>query len=182
MGVTNMTAKEIHTEIMNHPVQISDKACEALALEGADPVYAGSGWTDVRGQNVSNPAPGQGVEQYVVLFSSAHDAAAFFTASAQTWVACSNRQLAVTSPGRPDRVLNIGPVANMRNILSADTQLEVSPPPGAQGPFVVRCQRALTVANNVIIDVWVGGLRQESSESSNFAVIIANQIAAKVPT
>ena len=36
------------------------------------------------------------VDQVVVLFSSAHDADAFFTASAQRWPACSNRQYTYT--------------------------------------------------------------------------------------
>jgi serine/threonine kinase PknH len=52
------------------------------------------------------------VLQSVVLFSSAHDADAFFTTSAQRWPACANRQYTETVAGKPDRVFTVGPVSN----------------------------------------------------------------------
>ena len=57
--------------------------------------------------------------QDVVLFSSAHDAGAFFTASAQSWPACSNRQYTLTVAGKPDQVFTVGPVSNTNGTLSA---------------------------------------------------------------
>jgi hypothetical protein len=37
---------------------------------------------------------------------------AFFTASAQSWPACANRQYTVTVAGKPDEVWTVGPVSN----------------------------------------------------------------------
>ncbi len=73
------------------------------------------------------------------------DAAAFFTASAQRWPACSNRQYTLTQPGQPDLVWTVGPVTNTNGTLSA-TQT-------TQGGNGWACERALTVPNNVAIDI-----------------------------
>ena len=110
-----------------------------------------------------------------MLFSSAHDADAFFTASAQSWPACSNRQYSVTVAGAPDQVFTVGPVSNINGTLSATKTLET-------GYWLWQsCQRALTVANNVAIDVQACSQNQSDSQSDS-AVNIAHQIAAKVPT
>ncbi|MGH3969773.1 MAG: sensor domain-containing protein [Mycobacterium sp.] len=179
MDVTGMHVSANRTAMNEPPYQVSDKACLFVGIPAADPVYAGSGWTAVRGRADSNPGPGQGVDQNVVLFTSAQDAAAFFTASAQSWSACSNRRLAVSVPGRQgEGSLNMGTVSNTNSILSAPVE-EVSIPNAQDQSFEVLTQRALALANNVIIDVWVGGLQQHSAE---MAVTIAKQIAAKVPT
>lgn len=112
------------------------------------------------------------VAQSVVLFPSAHDAAAFFTASAQHWPACSNRRFNVTFPGDPDEVWTVGPVSNTNGTLSA-TLTGILARNGASGT----CERALTVANNVAIDIDACG-----ANPSGAAVNIADQIAVKVPT
>jgi hypothetical protein len=63
----------------------------------------------------------------------------------------------------------VGPVSNTNGTLSATETQE-----GSSG---YTCQRALTAANNVAIDVLAC-----SSNQSDSAVNIAHQIAAKVPT
>lgn len=103
------------------------------------------------------------------MFSSAHDAGAFFTASAQQWSACSNRQFTFTQTGSANQVWSVGPISNTNGTLSATTAEE-----GANG---WACQRALTVANNVAIDVMAC-----SYSPADSAVTIAHQIAAKVHT
>jgi hypothetical protein len=111
------------------------------------------------------------VDQGVVLFPSARNAGAFFTASAQRWAACANRQLTYTKPGQPDGVWTVGAVSNTNGILSATKTLE-----GGNGRS---CQRALTVANNAVIDVIACSYTQSDATAG---VNIAHQIAAKVPT
>jgi len=69
-------------------------------------------------------------------------------------------------------VWSVGPVSNTNGTLSA-TQTQLSAQPKIIG---WACQRALTVANNVAIDV-----SECSSSQSGLAVNIAHQIAAKVP-
>jgi serine/threonine kinase PknH len=113
------------------------------------------------------------VQQGVVLFSSAHDAGAFFIASAKSWPACSNRRYTYTPAGEPDHVVTVGPVSNINGTLSATETVG-----GGTG---WACQRALTVANNVAIDVNACSRNQSDSQSDS-AVNIAHQIAAKVPT
>jgi hypothetical protein len=65
-------------------VKLSDKDCLFVAAAAEAPVYAGSGWTAVRGQYLTEPGAGVDhlVAQLVVSFPSANDAGAFFTASA----------------------------------------------------------------------------------------------------
>ncbi|MGB6206244.1 sensor domain-containing protein, partial [Mycobacterium sp.] len=130
-------------------------------------VYEGSGWTALRGNNLQEPGHETHlVGQAVVLFPSAPDADAFFTASAQRWPAC--RQFTYTSAGKPDVYDTVGPVSNTNGTLSATVTHSASS---------WTCQRALTVANNVAIDITACSFSPTDS-----AVNIAHQIAAKVPT
>jgi len=131
-------------------------------------VYDGSGWTAMRSQHLREPVdnyPHQ-VWQAVVSFPSANDAARFFSASAQRWPACSNRQYHyINDPGNPDTVWTVGPVANISDTLSTTRM----------GGEWWTCQRALTVSNNVAIDVAAC-----PNNSADAAVVIAHQIAAKM--
>jgi serine/threonine kinase PknH len=126
----------------------------------------------------------------VVLFSSthdagafftasAHDAGAFFTASAQSWPACANRQFTVNVAGKLDRVWTVGPVSNTNGTLSATKT--VCGGNSSWTWYWFSCQRALTVANNVAIAVMACSANRSDSQSDS-AVNIAHQIAAKVPT
>jgi hypothetical protein len=67
----------------------------------------------------------------------------------------------------PDKVWTVGPIANTNGTLSTTRTLE-----GGNG---WACQRALTVRNNVAIDVAAC-----SANPADAAVNIADQIAAKV--
>ncbi|MFZ0906640.1 MAG: sensor domain-containing protein [Mycobacterium sp.] len=173
MGATGITVKRnIAAMLDDASAHVPDKACLPLLFPAQPAVYEGSGWTGVHGQGLSEPGGilNHRVFQFVVLFSSAHDAGAFFTASDQRWSACANRQLTFTAAGQPDQVRTVGPVSNTNGTLSATTQ------PLGGGNDLLTCQRALTVANNVAIDVSVC-----SHSQSDAAVNIAHQIAAKVP-
>jgi hypothetical protein len=128
----------------------------------------------VRGQELKGPVSGPPVHdvgQFVVLLPSAQDAAAFFTASAQLWQGCSNRQFTVSAPGSgmPDTVETVGSVANTNGTLSATLTNAAN--------SGINCQRALTVANNVAVDVQACNA---SPTSDAVAVSVAHQIATKV--
>jgi serine/threonine kinase PknH len=166
-----MTAVTTYTATYDDSAHVSDKACLPLNGPAEKLVYAGTGHTAVRGQAFRDPGdnPTHVVQQVVVLFSSAQAADAFFTASAQHWPACANRQFTYTQAGKPDVVETVGPVSETNGTLSA-TQTQEAGNGWA-------CQRALTVANNVAIDVVACSYTQ-----SDFAIGIAHQIAAKVPT
>jgi serine/threonine kinase PknH len=171
MGATGVTVAATYTAMYDDSAGLADKACQPLDSSAQAAVYAGSGWSAVRAQTLHEPGDNyaHSVGQSLVLFSSAHDAGAFFTASAQSWSACSNRRFTYTQAGQPDSVWTVGPVSNTNGTLSATKTQE-----GSSG---YTCRRALTVANNVAIDVQAC-----SSNQSDSAVNIAHQIAAKVPT
>jgi membrane associated rhomboid family serine protease len=170
MGASEMTLTAMPNALAEDSAYVSDKACLPLAGAGEASAYAGSGWSALRGREFREPGDFSYVThlvgQYVVLFSSAHDADAFFTASAQSWPACSGRQYTATGAGT---VWDVGPVSNINGTLTATLTGD-----GVKG---WACQRALATANNVAIDV-----RACSYTQSDSAVNIVQQIAAKVPS
>jgi hypothetical protein len=91
---------------------------------------------------------------------------AFRGRSPQKWPAC--HQFIWTVAGEPGVDNSVGPVSNTNGALSATLTK-----PGTSAV----CQRALTVANNVAVDITAC-----SNNQSDAAVNIAHQIAAKVPT
>jgi hypothetical protein len=166
MSATGMTVSKAATALVDDSGVISDKACLPVNDAAEAAAYAGSGYSAVRVQTLQGQIPV--ADQAVVLFSSGHDAGAFFTAAAQRWSACSNRQY--TENSTPPLVITVGPVSNASGTLNVTETVAVNGTPLMQ-------ERALTVANNVVIDVAAGGLSRPGA-----AVNIARQIAAKVPT
>jgi hypothetical protein len=167
IGATGMTVTKTHTVMSDDSATMAPKECLAVDGSAQAQVYAGSNFMAARDQTLQEGDDfTHYVEQAVVLFPSAKQAGAFFTASAQQWPAChqythtqSNSQWAV------------GPISNTNGTLSTTaTQLNAKAPGWG-------CGRALAIRNNVIIDV-----NTCSANPTDSAVNIANQIAAKVPT
>jgi hypothetical protein len=112
----------------------------------------------------------------VVSFPSAKEAGAFFTASTQSWPACANRQFTIVMMGT-NMAHTVDPVSNTNGTLSVTQNQD-----GVD--LVFSCQRALTVANNIVVDVMACSLNQTDAQfdaQSDAAINIAHQIAAKVP-
>ena len=172
MAAAGMRATTTYTTMKGLNGQVSNKACLPLADPVDAAVYAGSGWYAMRGQGLDEPGWNHLVYQNVVLFPSAHDADTFFTASAQSWPACANRQFTVTQTGKPDQVWTVGPVSDTGHMLHA-TKTQVL----GEG---WTCHRGLTVANNVAIDVQACS-KPQSEVSPLTAYTIAQQIVVKVP-
>jgi serine/threonine protein kinase len=164
MGATGMTSVGTMTTMPDSSSFVSDAACLPLAAAVQAKVYASSGWSDMRAQMVAKSQQ-SAVTQAAVSFPSPQGAASFFTASTQSWQACSNRQFTLAMNGN-SQVHTVGPVSDTNGTLSAT----ITP----ANSFGV-CARALTVANNVAIDV------SECGGPPGAAVDIAHQIAAKVP-
>jgi serine/threonine protein kinase len=174
MGVTGLVVAETSTAMDgDNDITQVEQACLPLYQPGEAPAYAHSGWTALRVESLTRPGAGLPMAvQYAVLLPSANDANAFFTASAQSWQACSNRQYTWTGTGAVKGMVvwSVGPVSNVNGTLSATET-------GKGEAGSITCQRALTVANNIVIDINVC-----ENDPSNVAVTIAHQIAAKVPT
>jgi hypothetical protein len=174
MGNTGVAVGQTFNEMLDVAANVSDKACEPIANPAEANVYAGSGWTDVVGQVLVEPGSTyrHAVFQVVVSFHSAQDASAFFTTSAQQWPACANRQYTNVKMGQ-EMVHNVGPVSNTDGTLSV-TQTQ----PHGEATFT--CQRALTAAGKVVVDVAACSLNLPDAShdaQSDAAVNIAHQIA-----
>jgi hypothetical protein len=168
MNADGITVNETYTEMFDDSANIPDKDCRFVDDPADTSVYNGSGWIAVRRQHLREPVDDFAHEiwQAVVSFPSANDAARFFSASAQRWPACSNRQYHyINDPGQPDTVWTVGQIANISDTLSTTRD-------GGKG---WACQRALTVSNNIAVDVAACSVNPAQA-----AVIIAHQIAAKV--
>ena len=167
MEATDMAVTRTHTALSDDSTTMQPREC--LAIDGAaqEPVYADSGYSGVREQTLSEGDDFEHfAEQAVVAFPSAKQAAAFFATAAQQWPACheySHLQSGTTWIA--------GPITNADGMLST-----IATQDNAGNDVSWACGRALTVANNVVVDV-----NTCSADPKDTAVIIAGQIAAKVP-
>ncbi|WP_197379736.1 sensor domain-containing protein [Mycolicibacterium mengxianglii] len=140
---------------------------ECLAIDGAAEavVYANRKIRAEREQSLNNGnAFTNYLKQAVVLFWYSKPAAEFFESSVQQWPAC--HQYTHTQSGSE---WVVGEITNRNGTLSTvATQQEAAAPGWA-------CGRALSLRNNVIIDV-----NTCSADPGDSAVRIAEQIGAKV--
>lgn len=167
MEATDMAVTRTHTALSDDSATMAPQEC--LAIDGAaqEPVYAGSGYSGVREQALSEGDNFEHfAEQAVVAFPSAKQAAAFFAAAARQWPACHEY-----SHLQSGTIWSAGPIVNADGMLST-----VATQDNAGNDVSWACGRALTVANNVVIDV-----NTCSADPRDTAVVIARQIAAKVP-
>jgi hypothetical protein len=152
---------------------ITDKNCLAVDGPAQEKVYAGTGWTAIRGERLDDSIDDSKKRRHyaiqaVVAYPSAHDANAFYDSSAPTWSACSKRRYAEVTTGQPDTVWTVAPISNDNGMLTTSLVQE-----GGDG---WTCQRALAVRNNVAIDIVACSYGQSGSPAFD----IAQQIAAKV--
>lgn len=168
VGATGMTVDDTSTKFQDDTNKISDKDCLPVDGPGEAQAYAGSKSSAVRMQFLAEPVEDYShhVTQAVVSFPSANEASAFFSTSTQRWQACSNRKFTDTSEP-PPVVWTVGPVSNSNGTLGTVKTQE-------DGSWA--CQLALTVRNNVAIDISACSAKPPADSAVN----IANQIAAKV--
>src|SRR5271166_5221990 len=166
MGATDMTVTKSRVAMSDDSATMEPKVCLAIDGSAQAQVYAGSNFiaeldqTLQEGDNFTHFA-----EQAVVLFPSAKQADAFFTASAQQWPAC-HQYTHIQSKTQ----WTVGAISNTNGTLSTTATQQNANAPGWG------CGRALAARNNVVIDVTTC-----SANPADSAVTIANQIAAKVP-
>lgn len=170
VGATGMTVAGTSTSLAEDVTAAPDApdevACVGIAGTAEAQAYAGFGSTAVRDQLLQVPGddgPSLYAAQAVVLFPTAEVAAAFFIESAKRWSACREYDRAGT-------LTTVGPVSDGDGMLSTSLTIKNENAPDGL------CERALTVENNVAIDVYACG------GSSDSAITIAEQIAAKVPS
>jgi serine/threonine kinase PknH len=146
MGSSTMEPGKPITEMDSSSVTLSSPGCQGALYTSQDPVYAGTGYTGVSGLVSSEPGDNYDhwVNQAVVAFPSADKAKAFLQTSADKWKACAGKTVTVTNKGKTYRWTFAQINGSPPKITVLDTQ------EGADG---WECQRAMGVANNVIVDV-----------------------------
>ena len=169
MSAGGMTVHTSRQNMWDDSPHVANADCLAVDGPAEDKIYAGSGWTAMRAQVLQEPGEtwAHYVLQSIIAFPSVADAATFFTASSNSWRACSNRRFTYTRPG-PDRVWTTTQVSNTTGTLAISLAMD--------GLKHWACQHALRVANNAAIDVQACGYHPADST----AVAIADQIATKL--
>ncbi|MGD1256918.1 sensor domain-containing protein [Mycobacterium seoulense] len=131
---------------------VSNPGCLGIysPAEAAD--YQGSNWTAVQGQILDDAAPvapEHALVQVLIGFRDADSARQFFSQAKTRWTGCADRSITVTTPGHAPVTWDLGaPQATDTTLASMQTQ------PGGRG---APCQRAMGLANNVIVDaLWCG--------------------------
>ncbi|WP_293345391.1 sensor domain-containing protein [Mycobacterium sp.] len=186
LGVTGTQSKEKTDKLQDDTAKQQWPAgwkfpddCVFAVGPGESPVYANSGYTAVSGDDdAASLPPGANepdpeVAQLLVLFPSAKEANAFFTTSTQSWPACANRQFKTPAgPDSPEMNWQVGPVSNSNGTLTTTLTMTAS---NNGNVLTMTGQRALTVRNNIVVDVGV--IRKDPPD---LGVKVANQIAGKV--
>ena len=173
LGAKSMKVWVNAKNLWNWSSGVNDKNCLAIDGPAQEKVYAGTGWTGMRGQRIDDSVDGSKKRdhyaiQALVAFPTSRDADAFYDASVQSWAACSKRRFSDVTAGQPDTVWTVAGVTTDNSMLSTSEVQE-----GGDG---WTCQRALTARNNVAVDVVTCAYNQVGSSASD----IASQLAAKV--
>lgn len=170
---TGMRLRESVQAMWDASPTFSDRSCLAMYGPAQQAVYADTGWTAMRGRrlddNFDDPAVrNDSAVEAVIAYPTARQANTFYDASVRRWFACADRKFVEHRPGKPEVAWTVGDAHKLGGTLSTSEVQESS-----DG---WACQRALTVRNNVVIDVATCG----SFLPGGSAADLAQQIAARV--
>ncbi|MGE2818100.1 sensor domain-containing protein, partial [Mycobacterium heidelbergense] len=146
MGSSTMEPGKPIQSMDTSSVTLSSPDCQGALYTSQDPVYAGSGYTGVSGLVSSEPGDNYDhwVNQAVVRFPSADKAKSFMQTAAGKWKGCAGKTVTVTNKGKTYRWTFAQINGSPPKMTVLDTQ------EGADG---WECERAMSQANNVIVDV-----------------------------
>ncbi|MEB3981173.1 sensor domain-containing protein, partial [Mycobacterium sp. 663a-19] len=146
MGSSTMEPGKPIQSMDTSSVTLSSPDCQGALYTSQDPVYAGSGYTGVSGLVSSEPGDNYDhwVNQAVVLFPSAEKAKSFMQTAAGKWKGCAGKTVTVTNKGKTYRW-------TFAQINGAPPKMTVLDTQEAADGW--ECQRAMSQANNVIVDV-----------------------------
>ncbi len=168
MGASGMQPEQatFHA-LLVPPGTMSDPNCRGTVFVAQQPVYQGSGYAAISGQELHEPGNPYAhlVDQAAVSFPSADQALAFVTNSADKWRACGGQTITLSFNGQSDRWI----VGVLTGVVPTIVQLHTL----ASGTWA--CQHVLSAVSNVVIDVIAC-----ADQISDQARIIADKMAAKV--
>ncbi|MEB4210216.1 serine/threonine-protein kinase PknH/PknJ [Mycobacterium sp. 94-17] len=168
MGSSSMQPGKPITATDSSSVTVSAPDCQGALYTTQDPVYAGTGYSAVSGLVSSEPGDNYDhwVNQAVVLFPSADKAKSFVENSAEKWKGCAGKTVTVNNKSKTYRWTFAQVQGEPPRITLIDTQ------EAADG---WECQRALSVANNVVVDINACGYHISDQGGQ-----IADKIVAKI--
>jgi hypothetical protein len=147
MGSTTMTVTSELEEMTDQSDDVSNRDCLGAMYGAQQPVYAGSGWTDVRDQVAHGPDDDNRhwVEQTAVLYPSAEEAQRLFDDSKSAWEACADSTVAV---GNSDSS-SLWELSDVRSDGTLLTQVTTQEDTGGWA-----CQHALSAVSNLTVEAW----------------------------
>ncbi len=167
MGASTMKPGKPITSMDTSELTLSAADCQGALYTSQDPVYAGSGYTGMSGLVSSEPGDDytHWVNQAVVAFPSSEKAKSFIESSANKWKDCAGKTVEVTKNGDTLRWTLAQMSGAPPKITLADTQ---------EGGDGWGCQRVMSVANNVIVDVRACAYRIDDQGNKIADKIVAN--------
>ncbi len=168
MGASNIEPSKPITSMDTSGVTVSPSDCLGALYTSQEPVYAGTGYTGVSALVSQEPGDNNDhwVNQAVVLFPSVDKAKSFLQSADDKWKNCAGKTVTVTNKGKTYRWTFSQINGEPPKIAMLETQ------EGADG---WECQRALNVANNVIVDINACGYKITDQGGQ-----IADKIVTKV--
>ncbi len=147
MGATNMTGGKPITSMETSSSTIAPSNCLGVLYTSQTATYNGTGYTGISGIVYSENGDNfdHWVNEGVVAFPSADKAKAFQQTASDAWKACAGKTVTVTNnKGKTYRWTFTQITGAPPKMIMTDTQ------EGADG---WTCQRAMSQANNVIVDI-----------------------------
>jgi hypothetical protein len=147
MGASNIQPGDPMTSMTTSTRTLSLPDCLGALYTTEEPVYAGSGYTGTDGLVSAEPGDNNDhwVNQAVVSFPSADKAKAFLQSTVDKWKNCAGNTVSLTNSKNKTYRWTL---AQLNGSPPKITMMETQE--GADG---WECQRAMGVANNVIVDI-----------------------------
>lgn len=150
---------------------VDPSRCISAVAPVADATYNGTGYTGLAGQSVNEtPTPTARVIQAVVAFTEFSQAEFFYNGQMTLWKDCENTDVTVNYTNDKSDHVHVGTMTETEQI----GNVLITPSAAATNRHN-QCQRAMTVRNNVVIDVRVC-----SPNLHDGAVALARNIAGRV--
>jgi len=167
MGASTMKAGKPIKSMDTSELTLSAPDCQGALYTSQDPVYAGSGYTGMSALVSSEPGENytHWANQAVVAFPSTEKAKSFIESSASKWKDCAGKTVEVTKDGDTLRWTFAQMSGAPNKIMLTDTQ---------EGGDGWGCQRVMSLANNVIVDIRACAYRVNDQGTRIVDRIVAN--------
>jgi hypothetical protein len=175
MGTIGMTPHTPVSQMGDHRNLLPNLNCLGVWQVNEAPIYESSHWKSVRQQLVRVPDADQWnylVVQSVVSYRTADAAREFFTESTDRWSKCTNHNVNIQLNGQTLPAWRSG------DLTKTDTRLSM-PYTRGTGDQARSCQRVLSIAANLILDIQACTPQQQSPITKADAV--ADKIVSKLP-